>query len=917
MSVYSVAASDKGIFNLPKEVEAIDVSTRNAYNATIIGYEAGPVNQGNLNAFFGYRAGQTTKFGSCNTFLGAQAGEKNVNGANNLIAGTLAARFLTTGSRNVVLGNNSGTYLNGNNNVFIGFNNTIANVLPLSSCNISVGTGGNVFGYNNISFGNNSFIFANKGISLGEAINDTTENSILIGGNIVNRGSNVLIINNRHNSNAIAVSFSNIQNDYMNINDYIIASKNAQNKSVLKLTNDVIEMASSNLVMNLFDGNVVFGEVMQLSGKYSSLELNQSITLGLNSNTNPNATRLTISSNVVTLGGRDVNNMTLQGSNVSFKMNSNVITLSNQFAEIDISSNILRMGGSNVDRYQIYASNVSFYLNSNVVSLSNNFAEVAIKSNNTFIGGSNLQNLRLYTSNAYLTFNSNVLGFSNNYLQVAFDSNNLILGGSRVTDILSYGYHISFGLNSNVINLSNDFGQFAINSNNFSVGGANINNTRIYGSNVSFALNSNIIALSNTYVETYLDERTIRIGGSNNKVTSIYGSNNSMTMSNGGVFLQSDLIVYRNTILSNNLIVNKIATFKDNVYLHDDVTAYSNATFEQDLYINSNSVVYLNNNVSFCNDNRFFIRGSGETQVLQPLMTKCNVFVENKMSFCNMQVRYVNWDNVQEKELQELYGSTIVQRNLFVGGMMYTPGLNVSDRLVMQSGNGINQWSQFVAISSNANPYLVFQSGTGTTIKLGDDFTPELFNFTGKHRCSPCASWNTTESIVHSMVGRIVVATGDYNNLDDENKISIDEAVPVVKMCNIKHDTRAFGVISGFESYDDKRIYKLGNLQFETKKATNSVKVIVNSVGEGGIWVCDQNGSLKNGDLITCSDVVGFGMKQDDDLVRSHTVAKISCDCVFDNFPSSQDIWQPEIKKFINYDGKKYNIAFVGCTYKF
>lgn len=60
MSVYT-NTGDKNILNLEKQTQAIDVSTRNSYFATIVGYEAGPLNVGLFNTFMGYRAGNKTK----------------------------------------------------------------------------------------------------------------------------------------------------------------------------------------------------------------------------------------------------------------------------------------------------------------------------------------------------------------------------------------------------------------------------------------------------------------------------------------------------------------------------------------------------------------------------------------------------------------------------------------------------------------------------------------------------------------------------------------------------------------------------------------------------------------------------------------------------------------------------------------
>ena len=49
----------------------------------------------------------------------------------------------------------------------------------------------------------------------------------------------------------------------------------------------------------------------------------------------------------------------------------------------------------------------------------------------------------------------------------------------------------------------------------------------------------------------------------------------------------------------------------------------------------------------------------------------------------------------------------------------------------------------------------------------------------------------------------------------------------------------------------------------------------VNSVGEGQINICGENGDLEAGDLIVTSSTRGKGMKQSDDIVRSCTVAKV------------------------------------------
>ena len=54
-----------------------------------------------------------------------------------------------------------------------------------------------------------------------------------------------------------------------------------------------------------------------------------------------------------------------------------------------------------------------------------------------------------------------------------------------------------------------------------------------------------------------------------------------------------------------------------------------------------------------------------------------------------------------------------------------------------------------------------------------------------------------------------------------------------------------------------------------------------NSTGEGMIYLCDINGSLEAGDYITSSNIPGLGMKQEDDLLHSYTIAKCVGDVDF------------------------------------
>jgi hypothetical protein len=515
----------------------------------------------------------------------------------------------------------------------------------------------------------------------------------------------------------------------------------------------------------------------------------------------------------------------------------------------------------NINDYIVVDKNVA---NESVLTLSNQVVIV------------NASNLEMNFGQGRFEVGS-VIRFAGSFGQLLIDSN--ILLGQYVTPDSPY---LLLSSNGNVL------------------GGSNSLYTAFQSCNVSMLINSNVISLSNTNNQLFFNSNSILLGGLDNKKIYIYGSNNAFTFSNGGAYFDSKMVVYRDTILSNNLVVNKTSAFMDFVDIYNDTVFHSNAQFDQNIYFNSNTVMYMNGSVVTSNDDLYFIKGSGETRVEQPMQLS-EVYVMDKVSYCNVRQGHVNWDNISDREIQEFYGSTIVQKNMFVGGMVYSLGLNVADRLVLQSSN--NQWSQYVEVSSNANPGLVFKSGTGTTVKLGDDFTTEILNFTGKHRCKleDCEYWK-------GMIGKIVIANGKYCNLDNKPEISIDEAIPVIQLSHDPFDKRAFGVISGIEDVSDKRVYRIGNLQFENTKAdAEDVKVIVNSVGEGGIWICNANGIFKNGDLITTSSLEGYGMNQNNDYVTSSTVGKITCDCDF----TSDDC------ESINVNGEVYKIMFVGCVYKF
>jgi len=160
-------------------------------------------------------------------------------------------------------------------------------------------------------------------------------------------------------------------------------------------------------------------------------------------------------------------------------------------------------------------------------------------------------------------------------------------------------------------------------------------------------------------------------------------------------------------------------------------------------------------------------------------------------------------------------------------------------------------------------------------------------------------------SNVHEYIGLVVISTGKYMNLDDLPSIAMDEAVPIVDVSRVPYDKRVFGVVSRFA---DTNEFAVGNICFGDERRIR--KVQVNSVGEGAIKVCNIFGDIENGDLLTSCFIPGYAAKQNDDVVHSYTVAKITCSVV----------WSSVVTDFeecgeVSFNGCTYRWVLVGCVY--
>jgi hypothetical protein len=307
---------------------------------------------------------------------------------------------------------------------------------------------------------------------------------------------------------------------------------------------------------------------------------------------------------------------------------------------------------------------------------------------------------------------------------------------------------------------------------------------------------------------------------------------------------------------------------------------------------------------------------------------------------------------------------------LFEGDGGRAVNLRDSYALVCQGGNQTFAWGSYPSVVKTVgNGEFRFHSSNGeVSIRVDGSYLP----FTGSH--------DTYHYYDESDEGKLVYATGDYeSDLKTgvyRNEIDIMQACPTVSLCTRERDKRVVGVLATRTPQTETReiteeeYQGLENEQryaYSKKDSSNTYvahidtneysKGMYNALGEGGIWVSNKNGNFENGDYITSSTIPGYGQRQDDDILRNYTAAKITTDCDFtevldikrkrlqigNNYQYDENkqplyenildeegnmITQPKFKlRYILPDGTEitkeqyttaeeaYIAAFVGCTY--
>jgi len=180
-------------------------------------------------------------------------------------------------------------------------------------------------------------------------------------------------------------------------------------------------------------------------------------------------------------------------------------------------------------------------------------------------------------------------------------------------------------------------------------------------------------------------------------------------------------------------------------------------------------------------------------------------------------------------------------------------------------------------------------------------------SFTAFHRCfvdDELFNIDNPQEFKDDYMGRIVVSTGTIkthsSKINENNEVEWE--IKTGKEAIIIED--AHSTIELSRKKKDKRV--LGVLGLNTRNNSSPERMIINSIGEGGIWVCNSNGNIENGDYITSSDYLGYGERQDEIFLCNYTCAKATMDC---NFELDSPLYNCiEIQEGLR-------IAFIACTY--
>jgi hypothetical protein len=278
-------------------------------------------------------------------------------------------------------------------------------------------------------------------------------------------------------------------------------------------------------------------------------------------------------------------------------------------------------------------------------------------------------------------------------------------------------------------------------------------------------------------------------------------------------------------------------------------------------------------------------------------------------------VKFVNGANTEVATVSE-DGSLQLDGKIAIGApaveqgfLLHQPLAGGSDQYIAEMKNTtahsqtdiLKLTTAFIGDATTANMFTGFFTAAGRMGRIAGDGAGGVTlsdAFTGCHPTVILSSQATEK-------GLIVESTGEMWAKSDAISTGVDTGIPKVTLTVTAASKKVYGVIANIYTPDhDSPEYGYTGYVNRWGVAEDEAHITVNSLGEGQILVTNINGPVENGDYIVSSEITGLGKKQDDDILRSSTVAK----CV-------ENIDWNSITETIEHNGQTYKKCLAACTY--
>ena len=882
-------------------------STSNSEKNVYIGSNCGVNNlDGKFNVAIGAGTLESIENGENNIGIGKSTGKNLTDGIDNILLGVSSGSTLVTGSENISIGKNAGRNIgsNVNDNILIGEN---AGENVTTSNIIAIGTNS---GKENTSGLNNIYIGEDAG-----RLNQTVDNNIIVGPNsgeslVSGKGDNIFIgkdtaknvtsgdsnivfgtgaLENGNSSNCIVMGKDSGKNNTGNNNTAIGTESLFTNISGednicigyqsgynLNTSNCILFGKQSGYNITTGDNNISFGTeslynntvgsnniIMGYQSLYNNISGENNISFGFQTLYNS-----TVSSNNFVVGYRAGYNF--NNTNTNSELNGNNVFIGFNAGRYNQGYNNCFMGDS-VGK----GSSVNFTNNTanNCIAIGDRaLTSVTTGSNNVVLGNDAALYLRTGENNIIMGYRAAETSRSiSNSICLGYQTN---LGESGGINNIHIGYRAGAKLDKNLQQNAGEKvdGAYTVNShNNISMGDNSMIGDNFGGGDGHFELNTifGYNALNN--VET----------GKAGKFCKHAIMKNTMVGFNSGNYCAGS----NNTVIGSSA-GSKMYSANNNVYIGYS-SGYNNPLGSNNIFIaNSNTPSNLSVSV---NDTFAVYKDNGLETGTNPLLFGN---LSNGALAINSRT-FLSNASISESDTK-----------LFVNGAInaygYTPFTGLHN-VIIENNELVNEGEIMSSTGSVKKDNIVntIVTVSKTTIEIDKTVFGVYAGFEmGKYE-------DTTNKFIYSNILYGKKNLGFEQSLDPEiysqygpEDIEINNDKDVIVTEKIENENN---IDEYFETF-----YR-NELILNPNYSNTAVDVKIHkvaSVGEGSILITNINGEVQNGDYITSSNISGYGMKQNDDLVHNYTVAKCT-----------QDINWSSINEYTTHDGNDYKIYNSSCTY--